>query len=289
VARTINKSRAHELLEDLYGRLNRSDYIHPDPLETALQFRNQHDREVAALLAALFALGRVDLILDYLKRLFIILDEPYAMLRSSRPQDLRDMISRRVYRFFSYDRLIDLLSAIASVLRRYGSLEAAASVPAGVYRPAAVDRDRLNGSFAALYALENLGSQLRAAMPDGNARLPGIVFPRMRTEAFHRGGAAKRPLLFLRWMVRRDAVDPGGWELIRPAQLLYPLDTHMMDLSGAMGIRSRRGANMASAMEISNWFREIEPEDPVKYDFSLTRLGIHPDLSKESFLNSFNR
>jgi uncharacterized protein (TIGR02757 family) len=90
-------------------------------------------------------------------------------------------------------------------------------------------------------------------------------------------------------MVRRDAVDPGGWELIRPAQLLYPLDTHMMDLSGAMGIRSRRGANMASAMEISNWFREIEPEDPVKYDFSLTRLGIHPDLSKESFLNSFNR
>ena len=42
------------------------------------------------------------------------------------------------------------------------------------------------------------------------------------------GSACKRLNLFLRWMVRRDALDLGVWSSVSPAQLVVPLDTHVI-------------------------------------------------------------
>jgi uncharacterized protein (TIGR02757 family) len=88
-------------------------------------------------------------------------------------------------------------------------------------------------------------------------------------------------MLYLRWMVRADAVDPGGWEGLPPAKLVVPLDTHMAQVARAHELTARATPDLKMALEITVRFRALNPDDPVKYDFALTRAGIRgePDLA----------
>jgi len=92
-----------------------------------------------------------------------------------------------------------------------------------------------------------------------------------------KGSACKRLNLFLRWMVRQDEVDPGGWDLIPPSKLVVPLDTHMHRIGLLLSFTNRKQADLQTALEITDAFRKVAPHDPVKYDFVLTRLGIWSD------------
>ena len=119
--------------------------------------------------------------------------------------------------------------------------------------------------------------------------LPGLSFlVRELTKGFngHRNSllplpekksACRRLSLFLRWMVREDRVDPGGWQEVPPRKLIVPVDTHMYRICIQLHLTERRSAGMPTAIEITRAFREIEPEDPVRYHFALTRLGIRKD------------
>jgi len=92
----------------------------------------------------------------------------------------------------------------------------------------------------------------------------------------HTGGSAfKRVNLFLRWMVRKDNIDPGGWEGIPASKLLIPLDTHMARISGILGLTGRKQADMKAVLEVTESLKKINDGDPVRYDFSLTRIGIN--------------
>jgi uncharacterized protein (TIGR02757 family) len=94
------------------------------------------------------------------------------------------------------------------------------------------------------------------------------------------GGACKRLNLFLRWMIRSaDRVDLGLWPEVRPAQLVIPLDTHVVRLSRYLGLTQRKASDWRTAEDITESLRELDPVDPLKYDFSLTRLGILGDCS----------
>jgi uncharacterized protein (TIGR02757 family) len=102
-----------------------------------------------------------------------------------------------------------------------------------------------------------------------------------------RGSSCKRLNLFLRWMVRRDDVDPGGWDEVGTARLVVPLDTHMHRIGRALNFTKRKQADMRTALEITETFRSIVPEDPVRYDFVLTRLGIRTELDMADFVERF--
>ena len=92
----------------------------------------------------------------------------------------------------------------------------------------------------------------------------------------HTGGSAfKRLNLFLRWMIRDDRVDPGGWKGITASKLIIPLDTHMHRISLHLGLTERKQADMKTAVEVTESFKNIEKKDPIRYDFSLTRIGIN--------------
>lgn len=95
-----------------------------------------------------------------------------------------------------------------------------------------------------------------------------------------KGSACKRLNLFMRWMVRRDEVDPGGWSGVPPSKLVVPLDTHMFRICSTMGLTRRKQADLRTAREITDRFREIAPGDPVRYDFALTRLGMRGEMIK---------
>jgi len=161
------------------------------------------------------------------------------------------------YRFYGEEDLVDLLSALGRCLREYGSLKACFL---SFFR---------ESDGTVIPALSRFVEKLR----EGSAGLPMLPDPDKQS-------ACKRLFLFLRWMVRKDAIDPGGWEEIPPSMLIVPVDTHMLKAARALGLTSRRQGDLTTACEITDAFKRIDHEDPVKFDFSLTRLGIHPEFLK---------
>ncbi len=86
-------------------------------------------------------------------------------------------------------------------------------------------------------------------------------------------------------MVREDEVDPGGWGDVPAAKLIIPLDTHMHKIGLALNFTQRKQANMTAALEITSSFKRMIPDDPVRYDFVLTRFGIRNDMDMDCLID----
>ena len=71
-----------------------------------------------------------------------------------------------------------------------------------------------------------------------------------------------------------DGLDLGLWKGIARRQLVLPLDTHLVRLTRALGLANRRTPGWKMAVEATRSLAILDPDDPVKYDFSLSRLGI---------------
>jgi uncharacterized protein (TIGR02757 family) len=80
-------------------------------------------------------------------------------------------------------------------------------------------------------------------------------------------------------------VDPGGWSKISPDSLFIPLDTHMFNICSKLGLCTHRQPDARAVKEITEAFKVIAPEDPVRYDFALTRFGIRSDMQLEELFN----
>jgi hypothetical protein len=58
----------------------------------------------------------------------------------------------------------------------------------------------------------------------------------------------------------------------------------MHRIARLLGLTARRSADARTALEVTAAFRGVRPDDPARFDFSLTRLGIHPDARPCEFL-----
>ena len=87
------------------------------------------------------------------------------------------------------------------------------------------------------------------------------------------GSGCKRLNLFLRWMVRKDAVDPGGWTSIPRSKLIVPLDTHVIRLGRCLRLTRYASPGWPMAADITASLRAIDPVDPVRFDFSICHVG----------------
>ena len=246
-----------ETLEGLYDRYNRREFVHPDPLEFLYDYDEIADREIVALVASSLAYGKVAQII---KSVAAVLERmgstPAVFLQASSPRSLEMKLSGLKHRMTTGRDLARVLAGAKTVIERYGSLNTcfASKMNAGYETviPAL-------SSFVAEVSEESGGScEFHLPSPDG-------------------GSACKRLNLFLRWLVRKDEVDPGGWEGVPLSKLVVPLDTHMHKICYKYGLTARKQADLRAALEITARFREIAPDDPVKYDFALTRLGIRDD------------
>jgi uncharacterized protein (TIGR02757 family) len=180
---------------------------------------------------------------------------------------MRRIFSGFRHRFTSDQKLCAMLFGMKEVLERHGSLQACFS--AGLND----DDDTI------LPALSAFTRELTVCADDNLDHL--VPSPT-------RGSACKRLNLFLRWMVRSDEVDPGGWKNVPATKLIVPVDTHMHKICHLLGFTTRKHADMHAATEITKAFRAIAPADPVRYDFSLTRLGIRKDADMAAFLKQFS-
>jgi len=240
-------------LDELYARYNHRSFISPDPLEIVYHYRARRDREVAGLIAALLAYGGVKQIVgsatDALKRLG---SSPAARVAGSTDSQLRSVLSGFRHRWTSGNDLAALLAGAGEMMRRYGDLE--------------------QGFLAGLSSAD---ATVLPALSAWVGRLRGGRRPKHDLLSCPRqGSACKRLNLFLRWMVRKDDVDPGLWAGVRPSLLVVPLDLHIFRVARAWKLTRRRQANLKTVLEITEAFRGLSPADPVRYDFCITRASM---------------
>jgi len=253
-------------LEKLYGHYNRFEHIHPDPLEFVYLYDTKPDRELSAFIASALAYGRVRQILRSVRSVLDIMGpSPSSFLRENRHAAIRKAYKFFKHRFTTGEILSDLLVALRKITLEYGSLESCFLAGFSEHDP------------NILPALTGLVKKLERAC--------GRMIP-MFLPSPEGGSACKRLNLFLRWMVRSDNVDPGIWQSIPASHLIVPLDTHMHRIASAMGLTSRKQADMRCAIEITDAFSAIRPDDPVRYDFALTRLGIKPGTASTKLFSS---
>lgn len=247
-------------LEALYQLCNSRQWVYPDPIEFLYQYPVLEDREVAGLIASSLAYGRVTQILKSVASVLKPLGpSPVTFLKSVPTRLLGEIYADFRHRFSSGHEIALLLAGAKRVLDGYGSL---GNCFLRTYRPC---------DETVLPSLATFVHELSAPFEGRSNSL--LSQPQ-------KGSACKKLNLFLRWMVRQDSVDPGGWDWVAPAKLVIPLDTHMHRIAIRLGLTKRRDASMKTAVEITRAFREIDPDDPVRYDFPLTRMGIRKDPSR---------
>lgn len=255
---TLRDSRElRPALERLYARYNHRDYAETDPVSFLYRYPDPPDREVAGLVAALLAYGQLAQIMNSVEDALGRLGRhPHRFLLETPPQGLRRAARGFTHRVVNADRFWRLLWGLKDVLTEHGSLQACFLSHDEPDRPTV-----LPGLTGFAHELARGGR--------GPAHL--IADPA-------KGSACKRWNLFLRWMVRRNEVDPGGWEGVSPARLIMPLDTHTWRVCRRMGLTERGTCDMKAALEVTRAFRRMAPEDPVKYDFALMHASEADDL-----------
>lgn len=244
-------------LERLYARYNSRRFVPPDPLAALYRFPDVRDREIVGLIAAGLAYGNVKAIVASLDRALEPLGpNPRRWIETSTDPEIRAALRSFRHRWTTGEEIAAWLIAIRQVCGRSGTL---GELLAASIRPEDGDIQP---------ALIRWHAGLKAAgVGDDNSLLPDPARP----------SASKRLHLYLRWMVRQDAVDPGGWP-VRPALLLMPVDVHIHRIARRLRFTRRRAADLRTAREITAGFRRISPEDPIRYDFALTRLPLHEGL-----------
>ncbi len=238
----------------------RGKRLDSDPLLFPHRYERPDDREVAAFLASSLAFGRVASINASLERLFAALG-PHPASTLLKHRGSRAGLDGFVHRWVDAGSLRPFLWAVSETLRTEGSLGAllAAGDEGGADYVAALDR-----FFSVL--------RERTGLPEVE-RTRGLRF---LLPSPAEGGACKRAHLFLRWMVRSDDVDLGLWKggSFSSARLLLPMDTHVHRISRYLGLTARPTADLRAAREATGWLSKIDLEDPVRFDWSLSRLGI---------------
>lgn len=246
-----------------YHRFNRRKYVNPDPLEFLYEYAALRDREIVALIASALAYGRVAMIKQSVGAVLEVMgSSPADYLAASSSTSLQKDFSGFKHRFAAGKHLARMLTGAGDMIRDHGSLHACFL-------------DGFDASDPTV--LPGLTRFCERLVRAGD---PGHLVPRPE-----RGSACKRMHLFLRWMVRKDAVDPGGWEDVDPSKLIVPLDVHMHRVAVFLGLTNRKAADLKTALEITAGFARWAPRDPVRYDFALTRFGIRGDMSMTDFFS----
>jgi uncharacterized protein (TIGR02757 family) len=250
-------------LDRLYDSFNYQDSA-ADPIQIVRRFHRSDDREVVGFVAGALAFGRVASVLQSIERVVALMgDRPADYVRRFNPRRDRVAFAPVVHRWIRGTDLAALVWVMKQMFDRAGSIE---GYFLEAYDPLADDVESALDSFSS----RALALDLKAAY--GRVpRRPGVCYFFPRPSA---GSACKRMNLFLRWMVRTDALDLGVWSKVSPAKLVVPLDTHVIRVGRCLGLTRYTSPGWRMARDVTASLRRIDPVDPIKYDFALCHLGM---------------
>ena len=258
-ARTIALKPA---LDRLYDSFNVADSA-TDPIQIVRRFTRSDDREVVAFIAAGLAFGRVSSIMASIDRVVKAMGpSPAAYVRNFDPARDSASFDDFVHRWIRGVDIVALLWVLHQMQAQHTSLE-------GFFLAGDAGGDDIREALDS-FSTRALALDLRRAYGRVPARA-GVSYFFPRPSA---GSACKRLNLFMRWMVRRDALDLGVWARVSPSRLIVPLDTHVIRVGRCLGLTKRVSPGWPMALDITAALRTLDPADPVRYDFSVCHLGM---------------
>ncbi len=256
-------ARLKERLDRQYEQFNDAQSV-TDPIQIVRRFQQPDDVEIVAFCASALAFGRVQSVLNSINGLVTVMgSSPADYVRAFQPERDRGALDHLGHRWTRGVDLAALVWILRQMLDSHGSIEA--FFVDGSNREAETIEKALD-------AFSRRACELDQKAVYGRRRpKPGVAYFFARPSS---GGACKRLNLFLRWMVRRDQVDLGIWTRVRPAQLIVPLDTHVIRLSRCLRLTRYSSPGWRMAADITASLRALDPVDPVRYDFSLCHIGM---------------
>ncbi len=251
-----------DLLDEKAEKYNHPSFIETDPIQVPRQFGQRENIEIAGFLAAGIAWGQRPVIIRNAFSLMKLMDnDPYGFLMNTCEQEWLHLSGFK-HRTFNGEDCLFFFRSLKNIYQNYGGLE---SVFTQGYR-----KDRTIAS-ALIYFREIF---FEVVHEDRSQK---------HISDITRGASAKRLNMFLRWMVRKDdnGVDFGLWQDIPVSSLMMPLDVHTGTQARRFGLLTRKQNDWKAVVELTENLRQLDPADPIKYDFALFGMGAFddPDMS----------
>jgi uncharacterized protein (TIGR02757 family) len=247
-----NKESLKNFLDKKVELYNQPSFIMSDPISIPHLFTKKEDIEIAGFFAAAFAWGNRTTIIQKSKELMAMMDHsPHSFCLHHSPIALKKLLEFK-HRTFN---ATDLLYFIAFFQYHYSQHK---SLETGFTMHGNTIEEMLAGFHSYFFSLEDVPERTKkhVATPE-------------------RGSTCKRLNMFLRWMVRKDdkGVDFGIWKSIAPSQLICPVDLHVARIARQLGILKRKQTDWLAAIELTEYLRTLDKDDPVKYDIALFGMG----------------
>ena len=237
-------------LDELAKKYETEDFIKDDPIQFPHRFEHKKDIEIAGFIASLLAYGSRKQFIKKLDELFkIAQNEPLNFIQNFEPEIIGDFN----YRFGKPNDFVEIFRTLKelynssnglSELFEYGYNQNKLFETVVDYFYARASKDAKQGFYHMIPNPQN-------------------------------GGAMKRMCMYLRWMVRKGPVDIGIWDFIKPSELYIPLDVHVARISRQEGLLTRKQNDFKAVIELTNKLKELDPEDPIKYDFAIFGYGVN--------------
>lgn len=249
--------RLQEFLDRKVEQYNQPSFIVNDPICIPHAFSKKQDIEIAGFFAAIFAWGNRKTIIQKARELMQLMDlAPYEFIRHHGIKDLKRLTGFR-HRTFNSTDLLYFIAFLKFHYDRHDSLETAFSQWMDILEP--TTEKALDGFYHYFFSLEDnpLRTHKHIASPEKKS-------------------SCKRLNMYLRWMIRKDnkKVDFGIWKLINQTQLICPIDLHVARVAKRFGLVTRNQTDWKAALELTGHLRNLDRNDPVKYDFALFGLGV---------------
>jgi len=236
-------------LVDLY---NTEEFLKTDPLQVPKSFHLKQDQEVAAFFTATLAWGLRKTIINKSFLLMELMDNsPYEFITQHQEEDLKPFLAFK-HRTFNTTDLLYFIDFLKRHYQQHDSLESAF-----------IDQD----SDGVRPLKDGLIKFHEYFFDDPNA--PQRTRKHVATPK--RKSACKRLNMMMRWMVRKDdrGIDLGIWHNIGMQNLYIPVDVHVDRIARSWGILTRKQVDWLAAEEVTSFCRQLDPEDPGKYDFAM--------------------
>lgn len=261
IANSIMK-KIERQLNEWFKQYHKSEFLTIDPLVSVRKIKSNPDREVGALIASVISYGRVEIIIKNCEQLFSLMNwKPAEFVTSTSIKKNEKMFSEFRHRFTSSEDIVLLMEVLGKIIRTSGSIEQ--------FFIEGYDHREMSFKDAIVSFCKRVKKIARENVLYSGRGFE-YLFPSPES-----GSACKRINMFLRWVVRdEDTIDLGLWKMIKPSQLIMPVDTHIAEQSKKLKLTKRNAADWKMAEEITNVFRKIDPDDPVRFDFSLCRAGM---------------
>lgn len=247
-----------DFLDEKSFKYESPSFIKDDPILIPHRFTNHNDIELSAFITSVISWGNRKSIINSSNRILDYLDNsPYDFIMNHKQKDLR-LINKSIHRTFNQIDLNYFIKSLKNIYNKYGGIEHIVSNKDN----GETLQERISYFKEIFFSLNH---------PERTKKhLPSPL----------KGSSAKRFNMFLRWMVRSNerGVDFGIWNKIDRSELSIPLDVHTGRIARELGILNRNLNDHKSVNEIDLKLREMDPIDPVKYDYALFGLGVYENF-----------